>query len=575
MTTVYRSSEQKFHEAYGILCASLPSNSSRAGLYPTFCKIPTGGNTASHSHFEGELFYIICGQGLMEIAGETSRLESGDLVVIPPFSVHELRNTGAEELCFLSVYSDDVEIPAIAPETVVTAAPPTPNGSLHLGHMSGPYLAADIAARYLRARGAAVLSHSGTDDHQNYVGERARALGFSPEAFRKKMRARIESSLRAMQIAFDEFVEPKTDSAYKARVERFARAAVAKGAVVQESLLLPHCAHCDRALVDALIDGTCPVCNAESRGGCESCGVVVMPQALLDPKCARCGHAAEPRATSVYVFDLKRHLPAVDLSGLSLTKRLRELVDRVAGMTELKVLVSYPGTEGMQFPNSEQTMHVWFEMAAHYEKFATGQASWIHAFGFDNSFYYLLFIPALLKAVNPLAKLPDAVLTNEFLLLDGLKFSTSRGHAVWADEFDGNTDHLRFYLSLHRPGARQSDFSVKDFRTFSAKLESQMRTLHNLARTAGSARPEDGVLAECNRFTRELEDFLSPEKFDPRRAAHRIMEWIDLAAQDGDRLRIRALAANAAPIMPGISKSLQAALGETSPGWVTDWARTL
>lgn len=553
---ICRLDEAEFSRAYGILCASLSSSFGHDALYPTFCKVPVGGKTAGHSHFEPELFYVIGGEGRMDIDGEVAFVKNGDLIRIPPNSRHELENSGPEDLAFLSVYSEDIAIPPVPSAALVTAAPPTPNGSLHLGHISGPYLAADIMARHLRSRGCEVKTHSGTDDHQNYVGERAHAMGLEPEDFRKKMRSRIETSLRTMGIGFDEFIEPKSDGQYQTRVLKFAQAAIAKGIIVKETVDFPHCPHCDHALVDALIAGICPVCEQGSSGGCENCGILVPPQDLHHAKCSRCGRAAEYKPLSVYTFDLKRHLPAVELGKLNLTPRLRELVARVEGAKAMKVLVSHPG--GLRLPDSDQGLHVWFEMAAHYEKFALSDRMWIHAFGFDNSFYYLLFIPALLKAMNPRAKVPDAILTNEFLLLDGLKFSTSRGHALWADEFAGNADHLRLYLSLQRPHVRQTDFSLSAFQAFSAHLDSQLRELHELAR----AEVKPGTAhADCTRFTRDIEAFLSPETFDTRRAARRILEFLDATLHDGDRLMIQTLAAAMTAIMPETAQSLREALG--------------
>ena len=165
-----------FNEDYGILCSSFPKQNNRNGIYPAFCKIPCGGKTIAHSHFETELFFIVSGKGWMVINDETKSVQEGDLIHIPAFSQHELTNIGIEELVFMSVYSEDYATPALPESIVVTSAPPTPNGPLHLGHISGPYLAQDIMTRYLRLRLLDVHSHSGTDDHQNYVSEKAHFL---------------------------------------------------------------------------------------------------------------------------------------------------------------------------------------------------------------------------------------------------------------------------------------------------------------------------------------------------------------------------------------------------------------
>jgi len=193
--------------------------------------------------------------------------------------------------------------------------------------------------------------------------------------------------------------------------------------------------------------------------------------------------------------------------------------------------------------------------------------TWIHCFGFDNAFHYLLFIPALLRALNPRAKLPDAVVTNEFLLLEGRKFSTSQGHAIWADEFDADPEHLRLYLSLQRPDTRMSDFIISDFRNFSSSLKSQLNELNVLATTTAAddhERPRPASTLDASRLTREIAFFLSPNSFDLRRAARRLLEFIDLILQNRDsdqRPRLRALAIALEPIMPQTSHRLRNALG--------------
>ena len=257
------------------------------------------------------------------------------------------------------------------------------------------------------------------------------------------MRARIQQGLQAMHIEFDEFIEPKTDEEYQKRVINFAQRAIESGIIKQESLELPYCNQCDLFLIDSQVDGNCPYCEKSGRGVCEQCGIVVPPHELLNVKCSRCKKPANQKITSVYTFTLSDYLHLIlhDLSQHDLSPVIRQMINQVASMNDCKIILSHPDVsgQGLKLPESSQTMHVWFEMAAHYEQFALDQKYWIHCFGFDNCFYYLLFIPSLLRAMNPDAKLPDAIITNAFLQLDGLKFSTSRDHAIWADEFEGNS----------------------------------------------------------------------------------------------------------------------------------------
>ena len=567
----------QFTSAYGILCSKLNAAGERKGVYPTLCRIPVGGATAPHAHFEAETFFIISGRGSVELEGgsEVSELKAGDILQVPPQLRHKLIQSGEEDLVMLSVYSEDFTVPALLGEYLITAAPPTPNGPLHLGHMSGPYLASDVLARYLRARGQSVRTHCGTDDHQNYVPERARGLGQIPEVFRREMRARVMRGLEFMQIQFDEFIEPKCDEIYQNKVLRFFDEAVKKGVVRREIQSLPHCEHCALDLIDVLIEGECPHCHAGSRGGCESCGIVVPPQNLANSKCTRCGRAPGKREIAIHTFDLGEHLPAIasELRNLPLSPRLRNLTDGLIGRKNSKVVVSHPNCGGIQVPDSSLQLHVWFEMAAHYQSFAHSRAKWIHHFGFDNAFYYLAFIPALLRAMDPGARLPSAVVTNEFLQLDGQKFSTSRGHAIWADEVNANSDYLRLYLCHERPQTPEADFSLAECQNFARAIEKQFRRLFAILRETEGGAVSAACLVNCNRFTREMELFYSPDTMDLRRAARRILEFLDLAARESlanQRLMARVLATVIAPIMPATA----AELGVNESGWIVDWTVT-
>ncbi len=543
--------------AYGIECATPPRKQERKGLYPTFCRISQGKSSDEHSHFEPEIFFILRGQGQLTIDGEMRGVRSGDLVRIPPFSKHTLFNLSKEDLIFLSLYSEDYEVSAVPPVVRITAAPPTPNGPLHLGHMSGPYLAADVMSRYLRGRGSSVTAHTGTDDHQNYVADRAAGLGLESEVFRRRMRERIESGFQALSIIFDEFIEPKVDLEYQNRILAFAEEALRRGVIQLETLDFPFCNSCDRLLVDSLIDGQCPTCHEPSRGGCENCGLVVLPKDLLHAKCSHCGQVSEMKATRVGTFDLKKYILDIlpDLARQKLPYKIQSMLENVLTQKEFKVLVSYPDTEaeGLKFrgldetlgstdstgssnnQHSEQVLHVWFEMAAHYRKFSNSSDFWIHSFGFDNSFYYLLFIPALLRAVDGVnSKLPDLSIINEFLLLDGAKFSTSRGHAIWADEFVGNMDHLRLYLSTERPSAVTSDFVFTDFQRFSQNLSLQLQNLllTSVHKTDVKLQTQQNVFSQklivsSERFARDMEYYFSTERFELRQASRRILFHLD------------------------------------------------
>ncbi len=524
----------EYKDAYGILCGQLPNVHHKGALNPTFCRIPSLGQTTLHAHFEPEIFFIIRGSGEIDTDGKVKPIHESDLIQIPAYVRHSIRNTQIDPLEFLSIYSQDSDIPALPNTTIITAAPPTPNGPLHLGHISGPYLASDIVARYLKSKQVTVSSHSFTDDHQNYVNEKAQSLQTDYDEFQTTQRSRIQKAFRNLNIKFDDFFEPRTDKKYQTKVVEFAARALNAGIIQKELLPLPYCSHCDIFLIDALINAKCPECHSSSRGACESCGIVVSPAALLEPSCARCNKSSEFQEVEVHTFSLSRFLPLItdDLKNQFLPIRLRKLVERVQSKSNLKLLVSHPHNHqaGILAPDLDNNLHVWFEMAAQYEAYSKSSSTWIHFFGFDNSFHYLLFIPALLKAMDTNARLPSAVVTNEFLTLDGLKFSTSRNHAIWADDFKGDSDFLRLYLCTLRPQTSESDFKLDSFAQFSYQLQMQIQKIIVRAQeleTNPDSKPAMSAEQKACRFSRDIDAYFALPNINIRAASRHLVSYLD------------------------------------------------
>lgn len=568
----------KFRDAYHILCASVPSSLSRQALYPTHCKVPVGNKSLLHSHFEEEIFFIISGQGQMLLNTHKQLVGAGDLIRIPSGQTHQLQNIGNSDLEFLSVYSEDSTVSGLAPNVLVTAAPPTPNGPLHLGHMSGPYLAADVMTRYLRMRGSEVHLESATDDHQNYVSERAKNLGSSIEAYRGQMRERIQNGLEKFCINFDEFLEPKSNQAYQVKIKKFFLRALNKNIIEKRVLKAPFCQSCQIFLLDATIEGSCPHCDSPSRGGCENCGMVVSPHQLKSPKCGRCHSSASLKDGEFYYFNLSKYLPSIqnDLGNLPLSPRLRKLVANLFAKERIDVLVSHPviDSDSICIPELNQSIHVWFEMAAHYETYALSHKQWVHAFGFDNAFYYLAFIPALLRAVNPATRLPHAVLTNEFLHLEGEKFSTSRNHAIWADELETEAEFLRFYLLMMRPSQKNENFSRIGFNRFQEEWSLAFRLLLDASSNShkNSTAPSMEFLRDATRRIRGAERLYAPETFDLRQVSRQILSLADqmlnedLGANEKKVLLI-IFGQVLYPLMPKFAENLLTKLGKEVKSW--------
>lgn len=522
----------------------------------------------------------------MEIDACKFPVRSGDLIHIAPHSLHTLRNTTSDSLEFLSVYSEDFEISSLPKDAVITAAPPTPNGSLHLGHISGPYLAADVLSRYLTLQGSKVSLESGTDDHQNYVALAASAQGIATRSFKASMRQKIQNAFAASQISWDVFTEPSEQLAYQEETRIFYSRCKTAGLIEKKQMSLPHCDPCGHILRDGLLSGSCPECHASSSGGCESCGIVLSPDQVLNPTCSLCQTPGVFKEATVHVFDLGKHLPNAlpQIQKLKLPEATRTMIANVSRKQTYSHIVSYPksssGHESEIIADDEQAIHVWFEMAAQYFKYATNETYWVHCFGFDNAFYYLLFIPALHAALSSKAKLPDAVVTNMFLHLEGQKFSTSRKHAIWADEFSGDSDHLRLFLAMNRPQSKSDNFSLRDFSAFSKTLGLQLESVHQMIQPQSDStnpRSVHQAVQTANRFTKMLELYYDPSRLDLRRSAGALRELLDeVVSGDHDsqskKILITAFAVVASPLMPKQSKELLQQLKISNPRWVADWS---
>jgi|GEM_PF-1670090 len=582
-----------YRRAYNILCAAITNDKERSALYPSLCQIPPFGETSPHSHFEEEVFIVVRGRGKLRIDENTRQdqiLSEGSLVKIPAGKTHQLFNLSEAPLEFVSVYTEDYTLVAPPVQVLVSAAPPTPNGPLHLGHISGPYLAADSIRRYYKLRGSQVESSSGTDDHQNYVERRAMIQKQRLEEFTSSMRQRIQKGLAVFQIEFSEFLEPRKDIPHQNLVRSFVQSLEDKKIAQRTVLDFPFCEHCELFLSDAYLKGQCPECSNASSGGCEACGQVYPATRIVNPFCGGCGEPASMRKTSVLEFPIGKYFPLIqkDLEGLDLPQRVRNMLNKIKLKKDHRIQLTQPTNSSFGIElNAGESIHVWTEMAAAYQKFAHSSATWISCFGFDNAFYYLVFIPSLLRALDIKAKLPDQVVVNEFLLLDQLKFSTSRNHAIWADELDPalvDAEILRFYLLLHRPNFEETNFELKEFMEFQKSFFKTKEQIFKLALETKD--PSQMVTstksplimrqtAQLNRLTKDFESCFEVSRIDLRKAAKLTLGLVEdlLAEKSQGSLnfsRLLLLKQFFAVLMPAFSLRLSEQLKRPAGEWIQD-----
>jgi methionyl-tRNA synthetase len=377
---------------------------------------------------------------------------------------------------------------------LITTPPPTTNGPLHLGHLAGPYVAADVAARFCRKSGDSVLTMSGLDDHQNYVVVRAKQLGMSPEQTRREYGARIRSGFGLAGVEYDIFVQPGEDEQYRAAIRRFLEELVDLGRIREREIVLASCRDCATTMHHGYVTGVCSSCHTPAAGGtCEGCGRFLTASDLSRAACSLCGGDLGFHAVAGAVFELERYrdLLTATWARMALPPHVRELVGHYATEPLPEIAVSYPSDWGIERASEPgQRIDVWIEMALGYlycvSRHLDGDSltlrdavtSWTkveqmwHFLGIDNAFYYAVLFPALLSAAGlDVAKLAGLVV-NEFYRLDSEKFSTSRNHAIWVEEFLAEHDAgaLRLFLGLDRPDGYESSFGLGRYEFFEAEL---------------------------------------------------------------------------------------------------------
>ena len=409
---------------------------------------------------------------------------------------------------------------------VVLSPPPTPNGPLHLGHLAGPYVAADVAVRALRRRGHRTLSVCGLDDHQNYVLARARYSGEPVREVRDRYADLIRRVFARLGVTHDVFTEPGDDPGYRAAVALFLSELIISGAFPIEQWTAPACPRCPGTLHHAYVSGRCACCGAGSGGGaCEGCASYNPASALVDPACTRCGSTATATATvrgPVLRLEDHREVLRSFWARAVIPGRVRALVARLLAGPLPTVPISYPTDFGIPSPaTAGHRIDVWAEMGLGYlhtvgRRFApdaSDLASHVDAWrsvdrlwaflGLDNAFYYVAMFPALYAAAGlPLDPLAGLVV-NEFYLLDGAKFSTSRNHAVWAHEFLAREDPevVRLFLCWDRPSPAGTDFTLDRYHAATAAWRTSWVTPEtsraDLARAELALTPEhfDAALA--------------------------------------------------------------------------------
>ena len=374
--------------------------------------------------------------------------------------------------------------------TLVTCALPYANGPVHIGHLAGVYVPADIYVRYLRLRGEDVLYVCGSDEHGVPITIKARQQGCSPQDIVDKYHNIISESFKALGINFD--IYGRTSSkVHEKNASQFFRKLYDEGKFVTQESEQYYDPEAKTFLADRYIVGTCPKCGNESAYGdqCEKCGSTLSPEELINPHSKLSGAEPIKKKTTHWYLPLQDYEPWLREWILEGHKEWRSNVygqvkswldgglqpRAVTRDLDWGVPVPVEGAEG-------KVLYVWFDAPIGYisntmELLPDDWEKWwkspdtklVHFIGKDNIVFHCIVFPSMLKAYGDGFILPENVPANEFLNLEGDKISTSRGWAVWAHEyvqdFPGKEDVLRYVLTANAPETKDNDFSWKEFQT--------------------------------------------------------------------------------------------------------------
>ncbi len=371
----------------------------------------------------------------------------------------------------------------------VFVAWPYANGPLHLGNIAGAYLSPDIFARYHRLRGNQVLMVSGSDSHGTPITVRADQEGIPPEEIFQRYHTSFLDSFQRLGISFDLFTHTDTENHHAVAQDIFL-CLLAGGYICREVMRQLYCGKESRFLPDRYVEGTCPYCGYEGARGdqCDNCGRVLDATELIEPRCKADGSRPVIRETEHFFLDLEAFSERL-LSWLEEKEYWRPNVINFTRNWIREGLRSRAVTRdiewGIPVPvvgYEDKRIYVWFEAVIGYlsasiewaknrgepkrweEWWKEPEAKGYYFIGKDNIPFHTIIWPAMLMGYGGL-NLPYDVVANEFLNLEGQKFSTSRNWAVWLPDYleRYDPDPLRYYLTINAPESRDTDFSWYDF----------------------------------------------------------------------------------------------------------------
>ena len=438
--------------------------------------------------------------------------------------------------------------------TTITSALPYANGPVHIGHLAGVYVPADIYARYLRLRGQEVLFIGGSDEHGVPVTVRARKEGCTPQDVVDRYHKLIKESFEEFGISFDVYSRTTSDVHHHLASDFF-RTLYDKGEFIEKTSEQYYDEVAHQFLADRYIVGECPKCHAQGAYGdqCEKCGSALSPTELINPVSKLSDSKPVMRQTKHWYLPLDKHEGWLREWILDNHKEWRKNVygqckSWLDGGLQPRA-VSRDLDWGIPVPVEDaegKVLYVWFDAPIGYisntkelcdarPELGSWETWWkdtetrlVHFIGKDNIVFHCIVFPAMLKAHGDYI-LPDNVPSNEFLNLEGDKISTSRNWAVWLHEFladfPGKQDVLRYVLTANAPETSDNDFTWHDFQ---ARNNNELVAVYgNFVNRALQLTQKyyEGIVPACGALTEYDEQTLAEFKDVKARMEHLLDEF--------------------------------------------------
>ncbi|RAW89002.1 methionine--tRNA ligase [Photorhabdus laumondii subsp. clarkei] len=437
---------------------------------------------------------------------------------------------------------------------IVTITPPTPNGDLHVGHIAGPFLSADIFTRTQRLKGEKCYLISYSDDYQSYLQRKAEEIGISAPALAKENSKKIQESLSLIDIKLDHWLESYDNRYFEDAVKMLYHSCLDQGIIAPKVSLEPYCEKCEKWGYEAFARGECNHCGESSDPSqCESCAMAPDAFEMKNLRCILCN------ANVVYKHVERNFLllPVIaeklkeKILSSPMRPQLTAWVEEVFAHGIKEWGVTRPNESGLKLYSDENhRIHTWFMGLAGYlatlkelsEKNADTESPYdliyddntymVNFLGMDCSYSHILAYPAQIL-LNDELHFKHAFYTNFFLKLDGKDFSTSRNHAIWVKDIVKNacSDSVRFYVSLISPEHDSENFVVEEFWTWRNHIFNYLlpKISDNLEKMNSDNITSPIVLSESEtKIIERWQTYSRYDNFSIKEIAAELMEMLDL-----------------------------------------------